>query len=59
MGSSGEEVPRTRMSPATIAAKVSGPLPGYSPPPSSLQGQCQASQQLAFGAYSVHPYGTI
>lgn len=24
----GEEVPRTRMSPATIAAKVSGPLPG-------------------------------
>lgn len=55
MGSSGEEVPRTRMSPATIAAKVSD----SSPARPHLHSQVSARMQLAFRTCSSHLDGDI
>lgn len=58
MGShSGEEVPRPRMSPATIAAKVSGQLPNWAPPSlaSPRPGQCKGAQQVVFRAPRYTP----
>lgn len=46
VGSVGEEAPRPRMSPATIAAKVSGQLPSQ-------------AQQVVFRAPSIHLDGAI
>ena len=59
LGPSGEEAPRPRMSPATIAAKVSGnSLGSPTRAPPSLLGQLQEARQVVAGpAETAQPVG--
>lgn len=59
LGPSGEEAPRPRMSPATIAAKVSGnSLGSPTRAPPSLLGQLQEARQVVAGpAQTAQPVG--
>lgn len=59
VGPSGEEVPRPRMSPATIAAKVSRQLPSQTHLCSQVNARMPTCLQMVFRAYSLHLNGAL